>query len=271
MSKTSKTPIYQTVVMLGALLPSVVLAESAAAAPTAAPAAGATSAAAPMALAVGPRVSPRSLRFGREMFAANAQTSAVRNVRILNPYSGAPLSLASAPSLAGANPTDFAVAQNQCPVGPAQPLAPGKQCIVGITFTPTDLGKRSAELSLAFTGAPAPVTVKLVGTGVSPRVSIKPRALKFANTPVGQSSSSQSVTVSNTSPVAVKILGAGVTGPFVADSSACTTIAARATCTVGVVFRPEAAGRATGLLTVQDNARGGGYTVDLSGTASKAP
>lgn len=262
--------IYHSAVTLIILLPSMVLAQSAATAPTAAPAAEATSAATSMSLAKAPRVSPRSLRFGGQLFATSAQTSAVRNVTILLPYTGAPVSLASAPSLSGANPTDFVVAQNQCPVNPAPPLAPGNKCSVGISFSPTGLGKRTAELSLAFAGS-APVTVKLFGTGVSPRISVSPLAFKFANTTVGQSSTSALVTVSNPSPVAVKILGVGLTGPFVADSSGCTTIAAGATCAVGVVFRPVAEGKATGLLTVHVNARGRGYTVDLSGTASKAP
>jgi len=271
MTKMSAAHFSHIVVALTVLVPAIVLAQSAAVGPTAAPAAEATSAATPMSPAHAPRVSPRSLRFGSGLFAASAQTSAVHNLTILNPYTGAPVSLASAPSVSGANPTDFVVAQNQCPVSPAAPLAPGNKCSVGITFSPTGLGKRTAELSLAFAGGSAPVTVKLFGTGVSPRIGVSPRALKFANAAVGQSSSSQSVTVNNPSPVTVKILGVGVTGPFVADSSGCGTIASGATCAVGVVFRPVAEGKASGLLTVQVSARGGGYTVDLSGTASKAP
>ena len=113
MSKMIAARVSHTVVTLIILLPSIVLAQSAAVAPTGA--AEATSAATSMSPAKAPRVSPRSLRFGGELFAASAQTSAVRNITILNPYTGAPVSLASAPSLSGTNPTDFVVAQNQCP------------------------------------------------------------------------------------------------------------------------------------------------------------
>lgn len=249
---------------------SIVLAQSAAAAPTAAPAAEATSAATAMSPAKPPKVSPRALRFKNEMFAASAQTSPVLKITVWNTDTRVPVSLAGAPSIAGANASDFVVAENKCPVSPAS-LAAGDQCSVGITFTPTELGKRTAELSLAFAGEAKPVTIKLFGTAVSPRIKVTPRVLKFPSTTVGQSSSSVSVTITDPSPVAVKISGVGVSGPFVADSSGCSTIAAGATCTVGVIFRPVAEGKATGVLTIHSDARGGAHTIDLSATASKAP
>lgn len=259
-------------ITLTLLVPSIVLAQSAgAAAVGAAPASEATTEAAPSLGKKAPKAWPRSIRFGREQVAASGQTSAVHNVTVLNPYAAAaPVALAGAPSLGGENPGDFAVAQNQCPVSPAT-LKPGDQCTVGITFTPTGSGKRSAELTLAFAGGAPPAVIKLYGKGIVPKIGVSPKKLKFADTTVGQSSSPQTLTIDNPSAVAVQISGVGVTGPFVADSSGCAMLAAGKNCTVSVIFKPVAEGKASGLLTLQADARGGEKGVSLYGVASKAP
>jgi hypothetical protein len=58
----------------------------------------------------------------------------------------------------------------------------------------------------------------------------------------------------------------GVTGPFTESNNCGTSLAAGASCTVGVAFAPSAAGSATGTLSVNSSAPGSPLTVALSGT-----
>ena len=60
----------------------------------------------------------------------------------------------------------------------------------------------------------------------------------------------------------------GVTGPFTESNNCGTSLAAGASCTVGVSFAPTAAGSATGTLSVNSSAPGSPLTVALSGTGT---
>ena len=60
----------------------------------------------------------------------------------------------------------------------------------------------------------------------------------------------------------------GVTGPFGESNNCGTSLAAGASCTVGVTFAPTAAGAATGTLSVSSSAPGSPLTVALSGTGA---
>jgi hypothetical protein len=62
----------------------------------------------------------------------------------------------------------------------------------------------------------------------------------------------------------------GVTGPFTESNNCGTSLAAGASCTVGVQFAPTAAGAATGTLSVNSSAPGSPLTVALSGTGTSS-
>src|SRR6202046_567527 len=62
----------------------------------------------------------------------------------------------------------------------------------------------------------------------------------------------------------------GVTGPSGESNNCGTSVAAGASCTVGVTFAPTAAGAATGTLSVNSSAPGSPLTVALSGTGVSA-
>ena len=101
-------------------------------------------------------------------------------------------------------------------------------------------------------------------------LTASPSSESFGNQNVGSTSSSQSVTVTNPGTSAVSMSSIGVTGPFGESNNCGTSLAAGASCTVGVTFAPTAAGAATGTLSVNSSAPNSPLTVALSGTGVSA-
>lgn len=84
-------------------------------------------------------------------------------------------------------------------------------------------------------------------------------------------STAQTVTVTNTSPLAASQLLVSLTAGFALTQDTCTaTLAANASCTVGVVFAPSSAGPATGTLNVTSASIMNSADVALSGTGEAA-
>jgi hypothetical protein len=109
-------------------------------------------------------------------------------------------------------------------------------------------------------------------------VTLSPTSLTFASTAVGSTTAAQTVTVKNTGSGSVTISTISFTGTdassFVKSATTCgTTLAASATCTISVEFKPAAAGALTASLSVADNATGSPQLVSLkgTGTATTAP
>ncbi len=176
----------------------------------------------------------------------------------------------------GANAGDFAQT-NTCPVSPST-LAAGANCTISVTFTPTAAGARAANLSVADDAPGSPQTVALSGTGVAaaPAVSLSPTSLAFGQQPVGTSSASQNVTLTNTGTAALTISSIGLTGTNSGDyaqTNTCpispATLGVGANCTISVNFSPTAAGSRTASVSISDNAPGAPHTVGLTGTGTR--
>ncbi|HZL19646.1 MAG TPA: choice-of-anchor D domain-containing protein [Polyangia bacterium] len=114
----------------------------------------------------------------------------------------------------------------------------------------------------------------MTATGLTPgSISIAPTSFAFADTLVGATSASHSFTVTNGggAPIGTgTALSVALSGANAADfsisSTTCTgTLAAAASCTVAVVFKPTAAGARTAGLTA-GAAPGGNASASLSGT-----
>jgi Abnormal spindle-like microcephaly-assoc'd, ASPM-SPD-2-Hydin len=98
--------------------------------------------------------------------------------------------------------------------------------------------------------------------------------MKFGKVSTGAGSDVQVVTLSTPNrkkSVAITLVGWNLTGDFLA-SQAQTTCASSMTlepgqkCTIGLMFKPTAAGAQTGTLTIQDNASNNQQIVKLKGT-----
>jgi hypothetical protein len=148
-------------------------------------------------------------------------------------------------------------------------LANGSSCTVQVIFTPAAAGGSAATLTVTSSSlGVAPATVPLNGAGqVWAGLNVSPPQLTFAVTAVGQSSAAQTVTVSNTSGASIAAPAFAAPAQFGVTQNNCTaSVAAGASCTVGVIFQPTAVGAATGVLTVSSASVATPATVLLSGT-----
>jgi F5/8 type C domain/Pectate lyase superfamily protein/Abnormal spindle-like microcephaly-assoc'd, ASPM-SPD-2-Hydin len=140
--------------------------------------------------------------------------------------------------------------------------APSYSC-EGSGFTITDGGGNSGISPTQCNGFPAPVYPPYPGAS---GVTVAPSALNFGSLATGSTSGAQSVTVSNPTSSAASVSSIAVTGDFAQTNTCGSSIAAGASCTVSVTFKPTATGARTGSLTV--NAGGTTNTVSLSGTGT---
>jgi Bacterial Ig-like domain (group 2)/Divergent InlB B-repeat domain/Cep192 domain 4 len=163
----------------------------------------------------------------------------------------------------------------QCP-GIAADAAP---CVFQISFKPTAAGARPGAITFTDNATGSPQTVTLTGTGTpgTSTVTVTPSSLAFGSQALTTTSAPLSVTVMNTSTAAVNFAGFTTSGadaedfavPLPSSGGGCSatgTLAAGASCTINVLFTPQANGTRTATLNIADSATGSPQTVALSGT-----
>ena len=201
-------------------------------------------------------VSPTSLGFGTW---ATGTTSTVQSVSVSNTGNTQLTGGTFTPS------GPFARSGGTC----TATLDVGAICTVGIVFTPNAASTLNGTMTVSYGGG-ATVTgasVALTGVGAS-IVAVTPNALDFGTQVTNITSTAQSLTVRN-STAASHTLAVTVDAPFTRTGGTCVaTLAAGATCTIQVGFRPTAVGFASGSVTIQSNAPDGvlGSPATLSGT-----
>jgi hypothetical protein len=186
----------------------------------------------------------------------------------------APLEISSL-EIVGQNAGDFSESNIGCPV--SQTLGAGANCSITITFSPSTAGVETAALSLTDNAPGSPQTVNLLGTGQEPVASPSPQTVSFGNQPEGTTSAQQVVTLSNTGNLALDISYIGFSGPdytqfnFLQNYSCAgvTIVQPAASCSIGIVFKPQTTGNFNATLQIMDNA--GNVTdatqsIPLSGT-----
>ncbi|HZB88993.1 MAG TPA: choice-of-anchor D domain-containing protein [Terracidiphilus sp.] len=201
-------------------------------------------------------ISPASLSFGTEAYGtpSSPQTITLTNT------GGIALAVSSIAVTGDFTETD------DCQ---SEAIAANADCAILVTFTPSQEGSRTGQLTVNANVAGGELTAALSGTGGSPTAfALSPAALAFGPVAVGSTSSPLQITVENTQSTAVSVTSAGVSGPFTLASNACgSSIAANTSCQLTVTFTPTQAGAATGVLTLVDSA--GTQTVTLAGTGAK--
>ncbi len=161
-------------------------------------------------------------------------------------------------------------------------LAPGTSCQVSVSYSPSSIGVTQAALVITDNAPGSPQSVALTGTAVAPpppapEVTLTPGTLTFPGmTTQGESSPAQSITITNSGNATLTFTSApllsGVnTADFSITSTTCgSSLAANASCSVGVVFSPLAAGVRTTALILADNASGSPQSATINGTAAAA-
>jgi hypothetical protein len=207
--------------------------------------------------ATGPIVSlaPASLVFGNTVVGA---TSAGKSVTLTN-SGNATLNITSiVPS------GDFSLTTSTKPCGST--LLAGQNCKIEVTFTPTQVGARTGTLTLTDNAANSPQSVSLSGTGTV-QATLTPVSKTFPATKVGLSSAAKVFTLTNKQNVALTGISSGTTGDYSVSTTTCSSsLGAKSSCTISVVFTPTQTGTRTGTLQVSDSAVTSPQTSSLTGT-----
>jgi len=202
-------------------------------------------------------LSPTSLTFSTQ---AIGTTSAAEIVTLTN-VGTAPFTIGGI-SITGTNAGDFAQTHT-C----GGSLAGGASCSISVTFKPTVPGTRTAALSVSDTAAGSPQQVALGGIGTTAKLF--PTSIYFGSVTVGTTSSARTVTLTNVGTTTLTITGIAITGTNAGDFAQTHTcgssLAAGASCSISVTFKPTATGLRTAALSVSDNAAGSPQTVVLTG------
>jgi len=212
-------------------------------------------------------ITPTSLTFGNQVVGT---TSAAQTVTVSNNGEFALIfsSIVTSGDFAGATLA-------QCPsIGEENP-----PCVFSITFKPTATGTRTGTITFTdnATGSPQTVTLTGTATGGAATVTVTPSGLTFGAQAISTTSAPSSVMVTNTGTAAVNFAGFTTSGadaedfsvPLPSSGGGCSatgSLAAGASCTINVLFTPQAAGTRTATLLIADNATGSPQAVALSGT-----
>jgi F5/8 type C domain/Abnormal spindle-like microcephaly-assoc'd, ASPM-SPD-2-Hydin len=106
------------------------------------------------------------------------------------------------------------------------------------------------------------------GSSPSATLSANPSSLSFASQALNTTSAAKTVNITNTGNAAAAVSSIVASGDFGMTTTCGGSIAAGASCTADVTFRPTASGTRTGALTVNSNASNNPATVALTGTGA---
>ena len=216
--------------------------------------------------------SPSSLSFGME---ATGSTSSL-GIDVVDTGT-TPINFASF-VISGSNAGDFVISGNSC----GNPLSPGYRCGIGVSFTPSAVGMRSAVLTVNVDGSGSPFTIPLSGTGQAPvkALTISPAAVTFPAVSV-TSNDPQFLTLTNSGNLPFNISSNTISGPNAGDFTLQGSCVGSyypadgpylpAGCTIVVLFSPKAVGPRSATLTITDSVPGSPQTVPLTGTGQAAP
>jgi hypothetical protein len=198
--------------------------------------------------------------------------SAAKDVTLTNV--GTQLINISGIAFTGTNPTDFSETDT-CGLG----LAPGAMCSISISFTPTQVGLRTAALAITNSAAGSPQSIALNGIGVvsGPNATLSTTTLSiscreecrfFTCSCVCTSTPPQPISLTDFGNADLNITGITTASPFSATNTCNSSLTAGNSCTVGIEFSSTSSQTLTGTLDINDNAPGSPQVVNLTGTSS---
>jgi hypothetical protein len=177
--------------------------------------------------------------------------------------------------------TDFTANTSACaPSGfPTALMAAGTSCAITITFTPSDVGTRTATLTITAVDGDghaarfSPIQIQVTGNGTLASSHVDKSQLAFGSIAVNTTSDSQAVRLTSTGTGPLIVSKIETTGDFTETNNCGPFPASLATdqfCTINVTFAPLSPGPKAGSLRITDNAAGGTPPVGLSGTGVAA-
>ncbi len=158
--------------------------------------------------------------------------------------------------------TPFTLSGSTC----ATTLAPNANCALSLTFTPQSTNPATGTGTVTDNSLGSPHVIALTGQGSAAGVTLSPANLSFPGTPVGQSSPTQAVTLTNSGQAPLTISRIDISGDFSETNNCAGTVNAGQSCTISVTFTPTVIGTRTGNVTITDDASGSPQTIGLAGT-----
>ncbi|CAN5530705.1 hypothetical protein BH10ACI4_BH10ACI4_31990 [soil metagenome] len=175
-------------------------------------------------------------------------------------------------TMSGPNASEFSVTPGCTPLS-----TPMRSCSLGVTFTPTQLGLRTATATVTDSVSGLQHVIALSGTGGNVPPLATPNNSSFGAIQLGQTSTPKIITVTapNGNPISVKAYVPG--SSFLLDTGSCAT---STPCQISVTFVATVAGSASANYTVTDNVTGrtgvfsvigsGGLPVAVASTSNLA-
>jgi YVTN family beta-propeller protein len=160
---------------------------------------------------------------------------------------------------------------------PASPLSVGTHVLYAFATDSQDATTAGLSKSEALLGSIA-AQVFTVTPPAAPAVSLNPPSLTFTSPAIGTVSAAQTITLTNDGSATLTIGSIALTGTnsgdFSLTSNTCTTggtggtgsVAAGASCTISLTFKPTAGGTRTASVTITDNAGNSPQSVSLTGS-----
>jgi hypothetical protein len=154
-------------------------------------------------------------------------------------------------------------------------LLPAATCTITVVFSPTVAGPATGSVTISDSNTPAVVVtgspVSLSGTGIAAAAiaSVTGGPLAFGNVPTGTTSAARTLTLHNTGTALLTGITVGPASSvrYTRSGGTCgTTLAAGGTCTINVVFSPNALGLVNATLPITASVTVTGSPVGLSGT-----
>jgi YVTN family beta-propeller protein len=220
------------------------------------------------------KISPTSLNFGTVYY----DQIGVQFVTLTNTGT-TPIAISSVKITTPGNAiADFGEITVCLPFIPSMPgtLAAGKTCTIAVgfldaskIFSPT---ASTATIAITDNAAGSPQLIPLSLTVINPQASLSASSLSFATQKVGTTSAAKTVTLTNTGNTPLTLGTLTISGNFALVSGSGTTcsnngtVAAGASCTMNVTFKPTAKGNNTGSVKITDNALSSPQSISLSGT-----
>ena len=139
-----------------------------------------------------------------------------------------------------------------------------------ITVTSTETIMAIAAATNHTDSAVASATYTIQTSAVA---TFTPTSLAFGNQVTGTASTAKTVTLKNTGNAALTVTAFPISGSasFSETSTCGSSLAAGATCTLSVVFAPQALGAQSATLSIDSNTSGAAPAVDLTGTGTAPP
>lgn len=147
-------------------------------------------------------------------------------------------------------------------------IAAGQSATLSLAFTPEAVGSFTATVTIASNASNSTATVSLTGVGIAAgQLASNPSSEAFGNVIIGnQQSISETVTNTGGTSVTVSQVAVSGTGFSVSGIATPLTINAGQSTSFNVIFTPQAAGAASGKVTMTSNAPNPTLTISLSGT-----